>query len=225
MNIVPLRRAILKELAIFSVILGLLGGGVWYLGSVHGDFMNQKDTAIRTANKLQAEKLAIETKFSAIKENMGTFEESQRWIASPGLYIDSQAVRDLFNYYQSILFLKKMSVEMQPVVNLTDAKYVRQHFVATKTNARVVIEATTDEDIYGLIQVMQSELPGFLKITSISTTKTKELSKEILAQIRKEGSHTLVTSEIGFDWYGLKSNDSSGTFNKYVPIKREGQAK
>jgi hypothetical protein len=222
MNVVPLRRAIIKEFIILAALCLFSGVGLWAISVLYDDFEQKKNNASRVANELMAQKQSIETKFTAVKSNMGVYQESQRWAESPGLFIDSQAVRDLFNYYQSILFIKKMSVEMQPIADMTGTpSMVREHFVVTKTSAKVMIDAVSDEDVYALLRVMQSELPGFLRVVSFTLKKTKDLSKEVLAEVRKQGSSSVVTAEIQLDWYGLRSTDSASNFNKYVPIKRK----
>src|SRR5262249_22792660 len=133
MNVTPLRKGILKETIIFAMLGVLIGGCVWYLDSIHSGFMQRKSNAASKSTQLINERQGMETRFLNVKEQMPIYDVSQRWIASPGLYIDSQAVRDLFNYYQASLFMKRISVEMQPVTNLTDAKFVLPNFVGTHT--------------------------------------------------------------------------------------------
>jgi hypothetical protein len=219
MNIVPLRKTIYKETGIFAAALIMLAAIMFYLSMVRDDLSQKKSVIVTEINMLASEKQALSKKFIMVKESMPVFEESRRWIAEPGLFIDSQAVRDLFNYYQAVLFLKKMSVEMQQVTD--DPQFTGKFYTAIRTNARVSIEALSDEDVYSLIRVMQKELPGFIKITDFSITKKFELSKDILTQVRESGPYSLVGAEIIFDWYGIRDIEAESTFNKYVPRKRE----
>lgn len=223
MNIASLRTPILRESAIFAVLLIFFGGIALYLDSVQSEYTQRKTAAIASANQLLSEKRTMENRFLQVKDGLHDYEESQRRAKNPGLFIDSQAVRDLFNEYQTQFFLKKITVDMQPIMDLTDAKYVRKHFLATKTSAKVVIETVSDEDVYNLIRALQKDLPGFAKITSFSLIKKLELSKEIIAEVRKQGSYPVIGAEMTFDWYGVKSTDSASPFNKYVPKKHEGE--
>ena len=225
MNITPLRTSILKESAIFGVLLLCVGGIALYLSSVQENYTERKTAAISSANRLLAEKRTMESRFLQVKEGLGVYEESQRRAKEPGLFTDSQAVRDLFNIYQAQFFLKKITVDMQPIIDLTsDPKYTRKNFVATKANAKVVIETASDEDVYKLMRAMQKDLPGFAKITFFTITKKQDLSKDIVAEIRKQGTYPVISAEFTFDWYGMKSTDATSAFNKYTPKKYEGES-
>lgn len=225
MNIAPIRKNIIKESVIFLVIIGVLAAGTLYLVMLTDDYAQEKAKATSSAGQLLAEKRTIETNFTAVQSNIAFYEESQRRAKNPGLFIDSQAVRDLFNNYQGRYSFKKLSVEMQPIVSLApDAKYTRKYFTATKTTAKVVMEALSDEDVYDMVAAMQRELAGFAKITSFTVVKKLELSKDILAEVRKHGTYPVVSAEMSFDWYGLRSTDADSPFNRYIPKKVETPA-
>lgn len=224
MNIAPLRKTILKETTIFTALIILLGGAIFYLTMLSNDLAQQKETASRVANQFLTEKQGMDKKFNSVKNHMYIYNESQGWIRKQGLFLDSQAVRDLFNYYQNTLFLKKVTVELQPINDASDGKYGGKHFIATRTTAKVTLEAITDEDVYRLVRTMQNDLPGFIKITSMNFTKREPLTRDVLERIRREGYHTLVTGEMTFEWYGLRSPDETSPMNKFIPRQYEGQA-
>ncbi len=225
MNIAPLRRTIFKEGGFFLALLAVFGGATFYLGTLYDEFTTKKNIALSAVSQTVAEKQKIEAQFTTVKDNMPVYYESMQYDELQGLFIDSQAVRDLFNLYQSRYFFKKMSVEMQPIADIAgDPKYVRPHFVATRTNAKVIIEALSDEDIYQMLQMMQRELPGFVRINSLTLAKSQELSKDVLMVVRKEGTFPMIVSEVVFDWYGMKSTDVASKLNKYVPKNRAGAA-
>lgn len=222
MNIAPLRKTILKETAIFTALIMIFGIAIGYLSVVSSDLKQKKDTALRAANQLLSERQIIDRKFTSAQANMGIYQESEQWMVRQGLFLDSQAVRDLFNYYQAPLFLKRMTVELQPIVDVTDnPRFTGKTLTVTKSTGRVVIDAITDEDVYRLIRIMQNELPGFIKVTSLTLTKREPLTKQIIDFVRRQGAYVVINGEMTFDWYGLKSPDASSPINRYQPRKVE----
>ncbi|MDX2072811.1 MAG: hypothetical protein SFX19_00420 [Alphaproteobacteria bacterium] len=225
MIVAPLRKSILKESIIFTVLIVVFAAIALYLSMIGEEYEQQKKVALSNANQMLAEKRQVEDRFLQVKEGLNDYETSKKWAKEPGLFIDSQAMRDLFNDYQPRFFLKSIGVEMQPIVDLTeDPKYVRKNFVATRSNARVTIETASDEDVYNLIRAMQQELPGFTKITDFALAKKESLSKEIIAEVRKAGTYPAVRAEMTFEWYGLKSTNPDSPFNKYIPKQDEEPA-
>lgn len=221
MNIAPFRKSILKESMVFMLLLGFFGGATYYLDLLNEDYAKEKDKVMAEANQLVSEKQNLETRFMQVKNGSGDYEEAQRWLKDPGLFIDSQALRELFNVYQTQFLLKKISVEMQPIMPMKDdPKYVRKNFIVTKSAVKVTIETLSDEDIYRFIQAMQKELPGFSKITDFSITRKSDISKQVTEEIYRTGTSSVISAEISFDWYGLQSTDPESPFNKYVPRKR-----
>lgn len=222
MNIAPLRKSIIKESIIFAVLIAIFGSIAMYLDMMAADYLQRKNVALDSANKLVSERRDMENRFTQVTNSMAEYDESQRWIKEPGVFLDSQAIRDLFNEYQPRFLLKKIGVEMQPITILKDdTKYARKNFVGMRTNAKVSIETASDEDIYQLIQALHKELPGFAKIKTFSLQKVFELNKEMMADIRKVGTFPTIKCEMEFDWYGMQSTDPANPMNKYVSKKHE----
>lgn len=221
MNIAPLRKAILKEALIVALFVGIFGGVVFFLSGMHDESMQKKNAILAEVQRTMDDKQKIEAQFSTVRENLPGFRESQSYAKAQGLFIDSQAVRDLFNQYQGKFALKKMAVEMQPIVDLsTDPKYTRKRFTATRSDIKVTIEALSDEDIFTMMQLLQRDLPGFVRIETFSLARKSDITKDALSTIRREGTYALITSEMTFDWYGMKSLDANSEFNRYVPVKQ-----
>jgi hypothetical protein len=222
MNSAPLRKTILKELGIFAGSALVLVGIIWYLMMLKDGFVTEADRVGKLAEQVRVEKTTMENKFTTVKTNLGEYEESKQWAESPGLFIDGQAVRDLFNIYQANLMLKKLAVEIQPVTESGgDPKFM---LAQMRTSGKITMTTTSDQEVYDLIDAMQRELPGFVKFTHFTITKDKTLTKEILAQIRREGSAPVMSTEIRFDWFGLRSNDPNAAWSKYVPKNAEAEA-
>lgn len=220
MIIASLRRSILKESMIFGAIAAALIVIILYVQGVMDSYTQQANSAMSAANQFVSERQTLEGKFTSVKENMPLFRESARYEFFPGLFIDSQAIRELFNEYQIRYFLRKLSVEMQPVTPVAEPNYVRNEFVATRSNIRLSIEGVSDADIYEMIRQMQKELPGFVKIKSFAIYRRADVTKDVLVQIRTEGAQPLVSADIDMEWYGMRSTVPDAGFNQYVPRKK-----
>ena len=225
MNLAPLRTTIFKETAIFMVIGSVLGVIAFVLSMQHDSMVQTRISAIAAVTQTINEKQALENQFDRVREKKSIYDESLQHATKIGLFIDSQAVRDLFNEYQSLFFLKRISVEMRPIETLTaDPKYTRKHFVANRSKISVQIDAMSDEDIYKVIQSMQRELPGFIRISGLNMRRNTELTKDVLTAIQKEGVYNLIAAQVDFDWFGMKATDDNSDFNKYVPKPKGAKA-
>lgn len=222
MNINPLRKTILKESTIFAVLLAGCVAIVVYFIMANDHLLERKDAVQRGANQVSAEMQTTDQKFMTVKDNLWLFKESEDFAKAQGLYIDSQAVRDLFNHYQAKLFLKRMSVEMRPIADITNQPvFVNGHYKTAQTTALITLDALTDEDVYRLVRIMNNKLPGFIRVTSVTMEKKAELSQSILAQVRRGGAYPMITGQVKFDWYGMVALDENSPLNRYIPQKYE----
>ena len=221
MNIQPLKKSILRESVIIIAALSLSAAAAFYTDTVYEDFLKKKNKLEQDANQLLQQKTAIETKYTNFQKERAIYNEAEMRSANPGLYIDRDAVKDLFNIYRSQFYLTKISIDMQPVADSTNPKFVRKNFVIITSDVSVDFQASIDTDIYDMIKAMQKELPGTIKVTSLSLKKKEEFSENALRQIRTQGSYPLVEGTMKFTWFGLKSTDPNSTENKYVIKKRK----
>lgn len=222
MNINPLRQSILKESIIFGVVAAVMGVGVYFLSDMHDDFLQQRTTLDAHTKKLVTDKQAIESSFDYVQKNMELHNEAMARTSSPGMFIDRQAVRDIFNIYSSRYYLKKLTLDMQPVVDITsDPKFVSKTLVAMQSEVQISFEAVSDEDVYQMMRALSKELPGFVRIHGLEIKRIGDVDKKAITDIRAQGSAPLVSGTIDFTWYGIKSPDPKSATNKYVITKPE----
>lgn len=216
MNIRILKKSIIKESSIFAAILLVLGGGVFFMLSVHDEYYQKKSKLDADANALSSQKTQLEGKYEFFQKNADLYKEIQAKTSSPGLYIDQESARSLFNIYRSQFYLSKLGLNMQPIIESTDAKLKTTDFVAITSEVSVPFEAITDEDVYELMRGLQKNLAGFTKFTSLRMKKTGTLDDAALRAIKSEGAHRLVEGELKFTWYGMKSLEPNTKDNRII---------
>lgn len=222
MNIKPLKQLIIKESIIFGGAILIMSIGIFFLDDLHDNYLLQRSALEANTKKLVADKQAVESSFEYVQKNMDTYNEAMARTASPGMFIDRQAVRDIFNIYSSRYYLKKLTLDMQPVVDLTsDPKFVSKTLVTMQSEVQISFEAVSDEDVYQMIRALHRELPGFVRIHGLEIKRIGDVDKKAITDIRTQGSAPLVGGTIDFTWYGIKSPDPKSATNKYVINKPE----
>lgn len=217
MNITPLKKSILKETIIFAAVALILAGMVVYISMLYDEFTQKKSTLEGQSNQLMTEKQQLEASFLNVEQNKDAYQEALDRTANPGMFIDRQAIRDLFNIYRSQFFLKKLVLDMQPVTEVTtDAKFTRKTLVGIQSEVKMSFEAISDEDIYAMIRALHKELPGYARVHAIDIKRVPAIEKQNIIEIRKQGVTKLVEGSIDFVWYGIKSPDPNSEANKYV---------
>lgn len=220
MNIKPLKQSIIKETVIFTILIVMCAVGLFFLDSWHTELDQRKNVLQAETNNLLTQRQTLEANFKNVQENMNLYKEVLARIASPGMYIDRLAARDIFNIYRSQFFFKKLVVDMNPVSEVPDPGFSRPTLVGTRSDVRITFEAASDDEVYALIRVLPDELPGFTKITQFNIRKAANLNEEAVLEIRSKGSAALVTGTIDFSWYGVRSPDPKSSLNKVVVTKR-----
>lgn len=222
MNVNPLKKNLIKETIILGGIAFVLACGVMYASSVNDDLLQKKNAAESEVGSLISQRQTLESSFDAVQKNLEVYKEALVRIASPGMFIDRQAVRDIFNIYRSQFFFSKLSVEMQPVVEeKDDPKFARKTLVTVKSDVRIAFEASSDDEVYALIRILPSELAGYTKITKFVIQRMGKVDEKSLLGIRSKGSASLVSGSIDLTWYGMKSPDPNSELNKVVAVKPE----
>jgi len=222
MNIKPLKKSILKETMIFGGIAMLMAAVLFFINMMHDDFTQKKNTLQGEANRLSGEKQQVENSLLNVQQNSHILTEASARTANPGMYIERNAVRDIFNIYRSQYYLKKLTVDMQPVVEVTsDPKFKRKTLIGIQSEVKISFEAVSDEDVYQMIRALFKELPGFTKMTSFEMKRMANISNQTVIDIRSQGSAALVSGSVGFTWYGIKSPDPNSAANKYIINKPE----
>ncbi len=221
MNVNPLKKGIIKESIIFGGLALLFAGVVIYVDSLHSEFLQKKTTMESEVSGLISQRQTLESDYDAVQKNTDVYKEALVRIASPGMFIDRQAVRDIFNIYRSQFFFKKLSVDMQPVTDVTDdPKYARKTLVTVKSDVKISFEGTSDDEVYALIRLLPMELAGYTKINKFEIHKSGNIDEKTVLGIRANGSASLVSGVIEFTWYGMKSPDPASEINKVVSVKK-----
>ena len=77
-----------------------------------------------------------------------------------------------------------------------------------KSEMKIEVDAFMDEDVIAFIKGLENDLPGHVKITSLSLRRRGQLDQTALEQISEGNKPLLVQAEIGAEWRNLVPLDS-----------------
>jgi hypothetical protein len=203
-----LLKQVVTEGALAIGVLLLIGGTIFYLGQVRDDYEIQTGVLRREAQALQQEANDLQAKFTKVRQNAPLYQEALEKQAQGKLGISRQVARDKFNQYNDEYFLGNLRLTMSGIEELTDPRYKRLSGSIQATDVNVNFEAVSDEYVYNMINAMQLQMAGSVKVTKISLQRQRTLSDDILRIISQKGSFPLVVGEVKFKWFGIKPANS-----------------
>jgi hypothetical protein len=201
-----LKTIIMEGLLAVGIIL-LMGGGIYYLNILGDDYETQTSVLRREAEVLQQETAELQGKFSKVRKNATLYQAALERQSQGKLGISRQDVRDKFNQYNNEYFLGNLRLTMSGIEELNGDKYKRRHGMIVSSEVNVNFEAISDEYVYDMLNAMQQQMSGSMKVTRISMQRQRGLSEDILRVISQKGTYPLVLGEIRFKWFGMKSLD------------------
>ncbi len=198
------RKRLLMET--MMIMGGLCVGGVtaYYLDVLHGEY-EQQNIALQTqVATLNNEMTSLNDKYLKINKNHAIYEEAKEKQAKEGLAVNSELIRRLFAGYNTRYYLKNLSLQMSPVQEITDAPYKRSTSALIFSEINVSVDALTDQDIYKLIQSIQKDLSGVVRMSKITVTRQNRLTGNIAKDIVEKGEIKMVSASLKFMWLGIR---------------------
>jgi hypothetical protein len=203
-----LLKQVVMEAALSVGVLMLMGGGVYYLGILADDYDTQTNVLRREALQLQQQTTELQTKFSKVRANADVYQEVLEKQGKGTLSISRQVARDKFNQYNDQYYLGNLRLTMSGIEELSGSQYKRPSGTIQASEVSVNFEAVSDEYVYDMINAMQQQLSGSVKLTRLSLQRQRTLSDDILRLISQKGSFPLVVGEVRFKWLGMKPLDA-----------------
>lgn len=200
-----LTKQVVMEGALAAGVLLLLFGGIYYMNILRDDYENQTNVLRREAEVLMQETALLQDKFSRVRENASLYQQALEKQQQGKLSITRQGARDKFNQYNDEYFLGNLRLTMSGIEDMEGPQYTRKNGSIVSSEVNVNFEAISDEYVYEMINAMQQQMAGSIKITKVGLQRQRTLSDDILRLISQKGSFPLVVGEIKFQWLGMKS--------------------
>lgn len=206
-----IRKKLIVEASVVVAIFAVLGGGVFYLNMVADDYQQEKSQLEAQLAQVTNERQALQNKYEKVQGNTSLYREVIEKNAADRLSISRQLLRKKVNDFKARYFLNDLTLNMSPVQEMTGNQYRYNSAVLVASELTANFDALTDEDIYSLVQALQDELSGTLKITQFTVSRVSKVTDESLRSIARNGQYSMVRGNIRFTWFGIKPLEPSLT--------------
>jgi len=208
-----LKKRLVLESGVIAAVLAVLGGSVFFLGSISDDYQKETDALEKVVNGIATDTGILRTRYDKVQQNGELYREVTQLQSEDKLSINQQAAKNRFNLFRDQYYLNDMHLNMSPITEMKDPNYRRKAYVIASSEGNVDFEGLSDEYTYGLLNAIQRELPGSSKIVKLTLTRQGAVTEEALRTISEKGGYSLVKSEIKFIWFGIKpvESDDGGT--------------
>lgn len=204
-----IQKKLIIETTVILTVLSVFSGCTYFLTSVSEDFVQKKDVLTAQLATTTNEKQSLQDKYSKLQSNYELFEEIQARYASDQLSVSRQFLRKKVNEFKPRYFLNDLSLTMAPTQEMAGGKYRYNTGVIVSSELSVNFDALTDEDIYSLIQAMDKEFSGSVRVTRFSITRERKVTDDSLREIARNGQYSMVKGSMQMGWLGIKSFETA----------------
>lgn len=204
-----IKRKLIIETSVILAVLSCFSGCTYFLTTVSDDFTQKKNMLDSQLASTTNEKRTLEEKYSRLQKHRDLYDYVLAKQSSDQLYISRQLLRKKVNEFKPRYFLNDLSVTMTPAQELAGAPYRYGTGVIVSSDLTVNFDALTDEDVYSLMQAIEDEFPGAIKMTKFSISRQQKVTDDSLRAIARNGQYSMVKGAIEITWFGIKSFDAS----------------
>jgi hypothetical protein len=208
-----IRKRLLVETLVITGICVVAITGVYFLSMLHEDFQQQNISLQTQVTSLNNEMTSLNDKYVKIRANHDVYEEAKAKSATDQLSINRELVRRLFINYNTKYFLKNPVLQVGPIMEVADPPYKRNNSTMIYSEINISVDALTDEDIYRLIQSIENDFTGAVKMTRLVVTRQSRLNAEVAKNIIERGDVKMVTATMRFLWLGIRSAEAQQQAN------------
>jgi hypothetical protein len=202
-----LQKKLLTESGIALAALILLGGGLYFLDSMHEDAIAANKATESQLSAVTNEANGLREKYIRVQKDSELYQRIMTMDANDQLSLDTRTFESAFRDFKKRYSFGVLKYTAGDAVLQEDPKYRRGTSLIETRTVTVTFDALSDEDVYELIQAIQKELPGSAKITSLTLSRESRLTDQIVRTITKTGKFALVKGSLQFIWYGITPSD------------------
>jgi hypothetical protein len=225
MKAADLKKRFLMESAVFAGLLVLLAGVALYLDSIAEAYDREAITLQSQAASVTNEMNTLREQFNKVHQNSVQYEEFLKKSANDGLVINRELVRSKFDAYKTRFFLSNVHLSMLAVQDAgasNPANKEKSTSNIQQSEVTVTFDALNDEDVYSLLQAIQSDFSGATRVTKFSIKCANKVTDAALSEITKTGQYSMVQGQLKFIWFGLKPLDAGITSSKNATTNVNG---
>lgn len=208
MKVSTIRNALIRQTIIVSVIVGVIGGGLWYVSSLDtecdaniGKLKQEADDITKQADSLAAE-------YSKVTSTMKVYKEIKQKQDNKMLSVNKLVLRDVIAGYRNKTYFDSPDVKMDEIKSLEGEKYKRSTAFIESSVVTINMKAISDVDVLGLIRTLEKSFSS-IKFTSLHFLSEKHVDNAALIAIKDTGFVPMVSAKITFTLFGLRNINSA----------------
>ncbi|MGE0754440.1 MAG: hypothetical protein AB7L92_04700 [Alphaproteobacteria bacterium] len=201
------QKKLLFETMAIVIALMVLGGLLYFLSTWH----EEKESANRglqtQLTSLQNEMQSLSNKYTSWRQNNALYEEALQKSKNNQLSLNPNAIRAFFKRYKDEFMLSEVNLRMAPMVELEGPEFKKNTASMVYSEVNVEFEALTDLDVFRVLDSIEREFGGKVKMLSVAVTRHEAVAQKVLRQIAVDGSAKMVSAKVRFLWMGINQTD------------------
>lgn len=202
MKISTIKKAFIKQSIVVSVIVGVIGGILWYVDSLDGECDQDISNLNRQTNNIRMQVVNLSTEYNKATGYLDLYEEIKKNQDNKMLTVNKMTLRDVIAGVRSKYYLDSLDVKMGEIKPYAGDKYKRETGFIESSDITVNLNALSDLDVFGLMQTLQTSFSG-VKFTSLKISSVKDLDNTALVTIKDTGFTPIISGKIVFRLFGL----------------------
>ncbi len=194
----------IKKFAIIYIIFGTISMTAYYISNELIDKANaDKDAIEKEISQTNSDATNIESKARDVKEASKLWRQlNESGVKRDGLEIDQAKIllNELEKYFNLV---GSVDVNLTPPAELSDT-YKTETTVVMASTVTLKFAGLSDELLFGFIDSLIKNFPGFINIQSLSMQRKNPLTNDIIARAAKGDFEDMVDATLIFTWKEFK---------------------
>lgn len=201
-----LNKDVLYVLAVF--VLTLIISALAFMKASQDEMELQRIKS--EANNLSAEYSKLKDKIDKAKSSIDVYMNLPRHkIADENVSTDVtdwiRNARDPLLKLKNEYKINTLDLSLTPPVETKNGELNREYILPVSSKVTLKFGVASDELLFSFVDSLIREFPGYVKIESIESTRSGEITDQLIAQVVQQGlAPTLVSGTIIFEWTQLK---------------------
>lgn len=115
-------------------------------------------------------------------------EQAQEWITKTALHYE----------------LTDLAGDFEPIAPIQNPEFQKQTLEGLSSKVSLSFSAMTDVQLYGFLEKLVEEFPGYVKLESLELKKKGDITPAVFEQVGKGEIPELATGKVVFHWIGVR---------------------
>ena len=153
---------------------------------------------------LQAQVNTTRTDLVKAKQSLSLYRQLVSKNKGDELKIDRENARRILDRLKSIYFLGNLKLNVSPVSEVKDPALQKKTTKTVVSDVDLTFDGVSDVHLLSFIDAVRIYFPGYIRVVSMSLSRTSALGKDAFVAIGKGTIPSLVRGQAKLQWYGLE---------------------